>query len=136
FLGGPSLAATEVVSGEIRIDARGVDGDRRVIPVTFDPGWRAEIDGQAVAVEPHRGAFLSVNLPVGSSELRLRYDPPEVGLGLAASACALGITLLFLARSGRPSSAGKNDSRAWMASRRRVRIESMTTPWSSSPASH
>ena len=51
--------------GLIRIRIDGAADDRIVVRETFDPGWRAEVDGAAAAVEPHRGAFLAVPVPAG-----------------------------------------------------------------------
>ncbi|MBX6311428.1 MAG: hypothetical protein IRY99_00665 [Isosphaeraceae bacterium] len=95
--GQKNLAFAWYDHGEIRIDARSDSGHRVVIPETFDPGWRAEIDGAPAAVEPYRGVFLAVRLPPGSQVVSLRYEPPEVWLALRISLAALaviGYTLL------------------------------------------
>ena len=82
--------------GLIRIRFDGAVDDRIVVRETFDPGWRAEVDGAAVPVEPHRGAFLAVPVPAGQHELVLRYDPPEVPLALAISISALAAAVFAL----------------------------------------
>jgi hypothetical protein len=127
---GAAEIPTMAKPGEIRIDAAGVRDDRRVVPVTFDPGWKAEIDGRAVALAADRGAFLALDIPAGSRRVTLRYDPPEVRLAAVVSLLALAAIVACLAldrRRGIP--AGKNGPRSWMASAHRVRIESVTSSW-------
>jgi hypothetical protein len=51
----------------------------------FDPGWRAEADGEAAPVAPSGGMFLAVGVPEGARRVVLRYDPPEMRAALAAS---------------------------------------------------
>jgi hypothetical protein len=70
--------------------------NRIVVRETFDPSWRAEVDGAAVAVRPHRGAFLAVPVTAGRHLLVLRYDPPEVRLALTASLSALAASVFAL----------------------------------------
>jgi len=82
--------------GLIRIRINGAADDRIVVRETLDPGWRAEVDGAAALVEPHRGAFLAVPVPAGRHELVLRYDPPEVPLALSISISALAAAVFAL----------------------------------------
>jgi hypothetical protein len=85
-------------AAEIRIDASAVPGDVVVVPVTFDPGWRAEVDGVAVEVKAYRGAFLSIAGVNRAREYVFHYDPIEarIGLGISGLAVVL-VTGLFLA---------------------------------------
>ena len=61
---------------------------------TFDPGWRAEIDGEPVAVEPDRRTFLQVPVASGRHLVTWRYDPIEVRVGGAISIFA-ALALVF-----------------------------------------
>ena len=76
--------------GLIEIDATNSSSSEiRVLPVTFDPGWRgATEDGLSVRVEPWRDVFLAVKMPRGAKKTTLTYDPIEVRLGLWISATA------------------------------------------------
>jgi hypothetical protein len=80
----------------IRIRFDCASNDRIIVRETLDPPWRAEVDGAAVAVGPHRGAFLAVPVTAGRHVLVLRYDPPEVRLGLTASLSALAASVFAL----------------------------------------
>jgi hypothetical protein len=119
--------------GEISIDAGGVRDDRRMIPVTFDAAWTAELDGRTIPVDSYRGAFLSVAIPAGSRRLLLRYNPLEVRLALMLSSLGLlSVLACFAAEpiSDRPRGDRKSGSRSWRAAPHRVRIGFTTSGWS------
>jgi uncharacterized membrane protein YfhO len=82
--------------GVIKIQLNCHTHGRIIVRETFDPSWRAELDGAAVAVEPHSGAFLGVPVPAGRHDLVLCYDPPEVRTALAATLSALAATVFAL----------------------------------------
>jgi hypothetical protein len=75
--------------------------NRFIIRETFDPGWRAEVDGQAVPVEPRLGSFLEVSVAPGARRLVVRYDPGEVRLGRSVSLACLA-TAVFALTGFRP----------------------------------
>ena len=97
--GGAALAAG-FDSGTISVLTNFSSEDMIIIRQTFDPGWRAEVDGRAAGVAPHLGTFLSVRVPAGARRVRLRYDPPEAraaaafsllsALAVAAALCGAG----------------------------------------------
>lgn len=67
------------------------------------PGWEAELDGRALAVDRTRTGLLTVRVPAGSSgTLELTHRPPGLTVGLVAAGLgALGAVLLGLvARRG------------------------------------
>ncbi|HWE37119.1 MAG TPA: hypothetical protein VG406_11180 [Isosphaeraceae bacterium] len=92
----------------------------------FDPGWRAEADGEAAAVAPWGGMFLAVEVPVGARRVVLRYDPPEVRVALAFSTAGFMVAILLVGFA-RPRSAGFFLPEAWTARRGRVRIDSVVS---------
>jgi hypothetical protein len=110
-------------AGEIRIDGPWDREHREVIPVSYEPGWIARVDGKEVPVVAHEGSILAVDVPAGARCLVLEYRPWEVSIGLAIS--AMGVLLLaWLACSPRAGDrAGKNPSRAWRPEKARDRIE-------------
>ena len=66
-------------------------GRRLIVRQTFDPGWRAEIDGRPCRVDAHLGAFLAVTVPRGRHRVEFLYDPIEVRIGfIVSSIAALG----------------------------------------------
>jgi hypothetical protein len=103
--------------GEIRLRLDPDGGDRLIVRETYDPGWRAEVDGRPVAVAPAFDTFLTVPVTSGSRRVLLRYDPPEMRWALGLSAAALAAATGLLSRRGpianRPEKTGKRLGRPW-----------------------
>jgi hypothetical protein len=85
--------AYSLEQGEISIDFKSYTNNRIIIRETFDPGWRAGVDGRAAAVEAHLGTFLAVPVAAGAHRLTLRHDPGAVRLGRSVSLSALAAAL-------------------------------------------
>lgn len=62
--------------------------------ISYDPGWRAWIDGVEVSVRPAQLAFMAIRVPAGSRELVMRYEP--VGLRLGASVAFISSVVLAI----------------------------------------
>jgi hypothetical protein len=62
---------------------------RLVVAETWDPGWRATLDGRTVAVEPFGGILLGVPVGAGSGRVELRYHPVGFVPGMVLSALGL-----------------------------------------------
>ncbi len=111
--------------------------DRIVVAETFDPGWRAEVDGRRAGVEPHQGVFLSVPVDAIARRLVLRYDPRNVRAGMAVSLAALGVVGLLLIGWPIPRPDRKIALRSWKAPRKRGKIVPVTSsPVPDLPAIH
>lgn len=106
-----------------------------VIAETFDPGWRATVDGAPAPVRAHEGAFLAVRTPPGAAKLVLDYDPPEVRAGLVVSLVSAMVVALTFVGSKIAARGRKTGSGSWSPSSRRVRIRLMIPTRSSSPVS-
>ena len=52
--------------------------------------WKATIDGWPTPVEPGNFLAQAVRLPAGSHTVRLRYDDPLIGIGLAGTVISVG----------------------------------------------
>jgi hypothetical protein len=72
-----------------------------VVATTFDEGWRAELDGEPVAVLPTAACQIGLELPDGEHVLDLRYRDPLVPAGAAVTLMALAATGLILLRARR-----------------------------------
>jgi hypothetical protein len=102
---GPSAPADSDFRGEAEVRERGHDRllvDARldrpgflVVTEAYDPGWRATADGREVEVRRGNVGFRAVALPAGRHRVELRYRPPSVTAGLAASVVSL-VGLLVL----------------------------------------
>ena len=59
------------------------------IGVSFDPGWRATLDGNPIEIHPAQLAFMAVRIPEGQHTLILNYRPAYLRLGLAVTLTGL-----------------------------------------------
>ena len=110
-LEGPGKVRVERrVPGEWRISWQTAARGRLIIAETWDPGWRAWIDGRPVAIEPLQGVLMTVPVGPGSGRVELRYHPDGFALGMVLS--ALGLCILAAgAASGARRRAGRSESR-------------------------
>jgi len=79
------------------------DSDREsrvIVRQTFDPGWRGEVDGRPVEVEPYLGTFLSLRFPAQSHQVTFKYDPLEVRFALIVSSIAALVAVFTLTDFG------------------------------------
>jgi hypothetical protein len=85
----------------IAVEAAATAADRVVIRETWDPGWKARIDGRPAPVDRHREIFIAINISEGKHFIELSYVPGEVNCGLYLSALGLVGVILALTGSGR-----------------------------------
>jgi hypothetical protein len=60
---------------------------------SWDPGWKARVDGHPVEVVPANVLFCAVRVPAGRHHVELTYRPPGLAPGLLLSASAAGVGL-------------------------------------------
>ncbi len=85
-----------------RLDVRASGPGVLVLAESFDPGWRAEVDGLATPVRRVNHAQIGVPLAPGFHRVELRYAARGFGFGLGLS--ALGALLItFPIRLTRPA---------------------------------
>jgi hypothetical protein len=83
----------------LRIEAESAGDGVLVLNDAFWPGWRATIDGRPVTIWRADALVRAVMWPAGRHVLEMRYDPPEVAVGLAVTvAGAVGVILLAVPR--------------------------------------
>jgi hypothetical protein len=71
--------------GSARLHVEAPAPDRVLVRETWDPGWKASLDGTDVPIERKWGVFMAIAVPAGRHDLTLKYDPGEVRIGLAVS---------------------------------------------------
>ena len=69
---------------------------------TFDPNWRARLDGKELALRPADGFLTAADVPKGDHEIVLRYENPAFGAGGALSLASLLAVALLARPSSRP----------------------------------
>lgn len=84
----------------LSFDYESTEGRRYLfLPISYDSGWKATVNGEACQVEKALGAYLAVELPAGSGHVALRHTTPGQGVGVALSLVGLlGVGLLLLWR--------------------------------------
>lgn len=87
-----------------RLEAEAPRSAHLVFVESYDPGWRATVDGYEAAVLRANTAFCAIPLAPGRHQVELRYRPRSVPIGLALSAATLLVGVLLFARS-RPGGA-------------------------------
>ncbi len=79
---------------EVDVDLQGQES--LLIQETFDPYWRASIDGHPQAITPDAAGFMLLQAPAGKHSIRLKFDTPrEVSAGRALTAASLLLCVLF-----------------------------------------
>jgi hypothetical protein len=85
------------------LDAQGPEPGLVAVNQTWDPFWRARVDGGEAVVLRTDLSLMGVVVPPGRHRLELTYEDPWVRRGLAVSACALvGLAALAWPRARRP----------------------------------
>ena len=122
-LDGPLGAASGASDGCISLEISGDSARRPVIRETYDPGWTARFRGVRLPVERDAASgFLTLTLPPGGGRLELRYEPPEVRIGLITSATAILAVGCMLTCFSRENREKKSLPTPWPASSARDRI--------------
>jgi len=96
----PDLERVGVVSG----------GGTLLRAETYDPRWKARIDGRPVRVMPADFAFQAVAVPEGSHEVEFVYSDPLTAGAMICSLAGMLLTAILLAR--RPGLRGRSPREA------------------------
>jgi hypothetical protein len=73
-------------------------GGLLVVARTFDPSWRAAVDGRPVPSLRADGFLTAVLLPAGRAEVELSYANPLISWGAAVTLAACALAAVLLAR--------------------------------------
>jgi hypothetical protein len=71
-----------------------------VVTESYDPGWRAWVDGAAVPVWRANAIFRGIPVPAGDHRVEMRYRPPAAAWGAAASVLGVALAGLLIGRRG------------------------------------
>lgn len=72
------------------------EGESLFLPISWDEGWTAAVNGKEVSLSRAAGNYLSLPLEEGDNLVELRYTPPGFQLGAGISAVGLLAVVLFL----------------------------------------
>jgi hypothetical protein len=88
-----SVAAAEPSSGRLQLTVRSRTPAFLVVSDSFDPGWRARLDGEPVELLATNFVQRGVPIPAGQHEVVLTYDPSSFRVGAWLSGLALALLL-------------------------------------------
>ena len=72
------------------------EGQTLFIPLSWDTGWTATVNGEEVPLYRTAGGYLSLSLSEGENRITLDYTPPGWTVGLILSGIGLLLTAVFL----------------------------------------
>ncbi len=98
--GGSAVVWLDQGPGGARLSVTSAAAGWLVVLESFDPGWRATVDGEPVEVEQADFAFQAIRIPAGTSAVELAYRPPEVLWGAAASGVTTAAILAVVVADG------------------------------------
>jgi len=106
----PPVAPGRILAVERSAEWLAVDAESEwpallVVNDAFAPGWTAAVDGQPVEILAADVLVRAVRWPAGRHRLTMRYQPPEVDLGVGVSAIAAAAALALLLLQFRRKSA-------------------------------
>ena len=87
FTGSASIA--ELAADRARLEVELSSSGYAVLVDSYDPGWRATVDGAPAEVLRANVAFRAVPVPAGRHVVELVYRPPLVRIGIAVMAGAI-----------------------------------------------
>jgi uncharacterized membrane protein YfhO len=82
---------------DIRIDVRAETSSLVVVRNAWEDGWEATVDGSPAPVLVADAFLQAVAVPAGEHEIRLTYDEPVIGRGIAASTVVWGALAIAVA---------------------------------------
>jgi uncharacterized membrane protein YfhO len=68
-----------------QVDVVSPDGAWLFLADTYDPSWRAYVDGRAARVRLANAMFRAVAVPAGHHQVEMRYEPAPLQVGAAVS---------------------------------------------------
>jgi Bacterial membrane protein YfhO len=94
----PSIEWTANRPNGLELNASAVEPSVLVLSQIDYPGWKAFVDGRAVALTRANYAFPAILIPPGRHQVRFSFDPLTFKLGLALSVLAATILIVMVLR--------------------------------------
>lgn len=106
---------TYVTPEHLRITVETDTAGLLVLSETYDPGWKAYIDGEPADVLVANHLFRAVPVPAGAHTVELRYQPESLRFGLVVSVLTFLVlvvvaTVLYAKRSTGAAACGGRDA--------------------------
>ena len=72
------------------------DTENLFLPICYDKGWSATVNGEEVEIEYALGSFMAISLTEGENEIELTFFPYGMKLGIIISVLAFALFALLL----------------------------------------
>ncbi len=72
-----------------------------VVPERFQSGWHVTIDGKPVSIFPAYYLYIGFQALPGGHDVKMRYIPPGLWIGIGVNVVALGCIVIFLIKRRR-----------------------------------
>jgi hypothetical protein len=111
----PDARIVRDAANAVEVDASAPEGATLVLYDSYDPGWKATVDGQPADVVRADGLFRAVRLAPGRHHVSFVYRPASLVYGAVLSALAvalllgLGIYARFVPNGGTTASANRTN---------------------------
>jgi uncharacterized membrane protein YfhO len=93
----PPVRITRWEPTRVTLDVDAPAESYAVLTDTFDPGWRATVDGKPAKIVAADLLFRAVRVPPGAHRIEMSYEPAAVRVGKWISALALLFALALVA---------------------------------------
>lgn len=93
YIRGGECQIVKYEPSRVEIIARSKNGGNMILTDSFDPGWKAKVDGRPVKIELEEPFFRRVIIPAGESRVVFSYEPDSLKLGALVSLLSL---LIFI----------------------------------------
>lgn len=80
------------ISGEVTAEK----DSALLIPVFYENGWKAYLDGQEVDIHKGEYAFITLTVPAGKHQVEIIYRTPGMKIGFCISAVGLALYVLLI----------------------------------------
>ena len=79
----------------IKTTVNGTEGKGILIPVNYNSGWKAYINGKEVKVNRALGTFMSLDLQDGENAIEMKFSVPMLKIGLIVTLASLLLLLVL-----------------------------------------
>ena len=88
-------AEIETDGRRVTVSCTAAEGQTLFLPLAYDKGWKATVNGEPAALSKTAGTFLSLSLQEGENQIVLTYTPPGLRLGVLLMAAGLLLAVWF-----------------------------------------
>ena len=85
----------QVSGNRITVSVAAQEGQTLFLPVSWDRGWSATVNGEKASVSRAAGTFMTIPLQAGENEIVLSFTPPGLWAGLVLMGAGVLLAIWF-----------------------------------------